>query len=81
MDKGERLAAAKTLSAVAQENPDWELASVSLFHALWETGRIEAAFREMSRYLASHESWEYRTLRRDLTAEGFLVPAVGPAGG
>jgi tetratricopeptide (TPR) repeat protein len=40
-------------------SPDSELASLSLFHTLWDMGDKWAAFREAKRFLSRHDSKEY----------------------
>lgn len=54
---------------LAKRQPASEKASLGLFHSLWGSSRYDEAYLEMRRYLADHDSWEYRLLRRDLEAE------------
>lgn len=46
--------------------PDSELASLGLFHTLWESGRTSLALNEMQRFLSSSHSAEYARLLREL---------------
>ena len=46
--------------------PSSEITSVGLFHCLWEADRIDDAFAEMKRFLASYESDEYTRLLKDM---------------
>jgi len=50
-------------------SPRSERASLALFHALFESGEIDAAFDEMRRYLKDNESPEYRRLLADMNSE------------
>ncbi len=59
-------------SSLVKLLPESEAASLGMFHALWKAGRTDDAFAEMHRYLADHESWEYRRLCLDLKVEGIL---------
>jgi predicted Zn-dependent protease len=48
-------------------SPQSELASISLFHALFDSGRRQDAFAEMRRFLALvPDSEEYRLLRSEM---------------
>ena len=49
-----------------QAAPQSELASLGLFHALWEADKEDLAIREMKRFLRVSDSAEYRTIQRDL---------------
>ena len=42
--------------------PKSELASLGLFHALWESGKMERAKAEMKRYMAVGKSREYASM-------------------
>jgi predicted Zn-dependent protease len=57
-------------------SPRSELASVGLFHSLWELGRSTEAVSEMRRFLRLSDSPEYTKVLRDLTVEGRLVPHI-----
>ena len=50
--------------------PKSELASLGLFHILWESGKIERAKAEMKRYLAVGNSREYASMVPQLFANG-----------
>lgn len=45
-----------------------EVASLGLFHSLFEAGRTDEAFNEMHRFLSIAESPEYEQLLSDLNA-------------
>lgn len=47
-------------------NPSSELASISLFHALYQLGELDAALEEMRRFRTRRSSLEYDRLVRDL---------------
>ena len=49
--------------------PNSEVVSVGLFHCLWEANRIDAAFEEMKRFLATNKSEEYSRLLADINKE------------
>ncbi len=49
--------------------PSSELASAGLFHCLWRLGRRDAAFEEMSRFLATNHSNFYQSLLNDLNGD------------
>jgi len=61
-------------------NPKSELASLGLFHSLWEQQAASEAFAEMRRFLAVADSSEYKTLLRDMAVEGHLAPRLETAG-
>jgi tetratricopeptide (TPR) repeat protein len=51
-------------------NPKSELASVALFHCLWEKGRTDDAFEEAKRYiLVAGRSEEYGRILDDMAEE------------
>lgn len=50
-------------------NPDSETASLALFHCLWKHDDREQAFEEMKRYMAEHDSQEYKEILRGLAEE------------
>jgi predicted Zn-dependent protease len=50
-------------------SPRSELASLGLFHSLWRTGRTDAAFDEMGRFVKSNDSPHYRQLLRHMLAD------------
>jgi predicted Zn-dependent protease len=50
-------------------SPRSEAASLGLFHSLWRTGRTDAAFHEMRRFVKSNEPPQYRQLLREMLAE------------
>ena len=62
------------LKRAVELSPRSELASVGLFHSLWDLGKVNQAFAEMRRFLRLSDSPEYSKLLRDLTVEGRLVP-------
>lgn len=58
------------LRHAVQIAPKFELASLALFHALWDSDRRTDAIREMLRYLAIKDSPGYRELMNDGFASG-----------
>jgi tetratricopeptide (TPR) repeat protein len=54
-------------------SPQSELASLGLFHCLWESGQTDLALDEMERFLSASHSAEYAKLLRD------LIPVPPPA--
>jgi len=60
-------------------NPKSELASVGLFHSLWNQRRETEATEEMRRFLNLSDSPEYARLLHDLAVEGQLIPQLEPA--
>lgn len=46
--------------------PSNELASLALFHCLWEMGRTDDAFDEMRRFLKDNDSDEYKQILEGL---------------
>jgi len=75
MNQGNYVDAEATFGTLVEKYPGSEKSSLGYFHSLWSLGRREDALAEMTRYLETYESWEYRRLRRDLRAEGIL-PAL-----
>jgi len=55
-------------------SPKSELASLGLFHSLWNQDALSDAFDEMKRFLSIADSKEYETLLRDMAVEGRLAP-------
>jgi len=51
--------------------PNSEPYSLGLFHILWEHGRRDEAFDEMTRFMASGNSTDYRSIVADLNAKWF----------
>jgi tetratricopeptide (TPR) repeat protein len=58
----------------ARLSPKSELASLGLFHSLWNQDALSEAFDEMKRFLSITDSKEYQTLLRDMAIEGRLAP-------
>jgi Flp pilus assembly protein TadD len=50
-------------------SPRSEQASLGLFHSLWRSGKTDAAFDEMRRFVKSNNSPQYRRLIREMLAE------------
>ena len=61
--------AARWYRLATKLNPKAELASLGLFHSLWEMGRQKQAFAEMKRFLLIARSKEYVRLLRELHSE------------
>ena len=72
--------AAKWFQKTTAVAPDSELASLGLFHSLWQSDRPSEALAEAGRFLAHAESAEYAMILRDLTVAGELAPRREPAG-
>jgi len=47
-------------------SPDSEIASIGLFHTLWEAEEYDAAFLEMKRFISTHKSEKYRSLLKEM---------------
>ncbi len=71
--------AAKWFKCATDLAPKSELASLGLFHSLWNVGASTEAVAEMRRFLRVADSREYGKLLRDLTVEGRLVPDLAGA--
>jgi predicted Zn-dependent protease len=72
--------AEKTFRRTVTLSPKSELASLGLFHSLWQLGRRHESFAEMRRLLTDVDSEEYKTLLRDLAVAGELereLEAIG----
>lgn len=67
--QGKTREAAASFRRATDLSPGSELASISLFHALYELGDIGAAFEEMRRFRRRGQSAEYDQLIRDLKIE------------
>lgn len=61
-DLGELVEARSQFEEATKLVPHSEAASLSLFHVRLRLGDEEGAFREMRRFLASNQSFEYRRL-------------------
>jgi tetratricopeptide (TPR) repeat protein len=68
-EAGEHLKAARAFRRAANISPHSEQASLGLFHSLWRSGKTNAAFDEMRRFVKSNDSPSYRQLIRDMLAE------------
>lgn len=64
---GDLEAARTLLERVVSMSPRSELASLGLFHSLWELGRHEEALSEMKRFLAFADSDEYQRILSSFT--------------
>jgi predicted Zn-dependent protease len=62
--------AEKSFRKTSRLSPKSELASLGLFHSLWQLGRRREAFAEMRRLLKLTDSEEYKTLLRDMAVSG-----------
>ncbi len=63
---GKRAEAAESYRRATELSPGSELASISLFHLLYEQGDLDRAFEEMRRFRRRGPSQEYDQLIRDL---------------
>ena len=79
-EAGDLTAAAKWFRKTTQVSPDSELASVGLFHSLWNGRHRSPALAEAARFLAGHDSDEYSRILRELTVAGELSPRRQAAG-
>jgi tetratricopeptide (TPR) repeat protein len=66
--------AANAFTQAIRLNPKSELASLGLFHSLWERNQRHQAFAEMRRFLSIAPSEQYTTLLRDLAIAGQIAP-------
>ena len=55
-----------TFYRVTEMSPRSEVASLALFHSLFQAGRQDEAFGEMRRFLSIADSTEYETLLSDI---------------
>jgi len=58
--------AIKQFSVAVDISPTSELASLGLFHCLWEQGKRDLAFDEMKRFMLVSDSDDYREIVREL---------------
>ncbi|MEX2176880.1 MAG: hypothetical protein WD872_21110 [Pirellulaceae bacterium] len=65
-DQGNLIHAIRWFSTATRLAPKSELASLGLFHVLWEANKKGLAVAEMNRYLAIGKSREFRTIQREL---------------
>ncbi len=56
-------------------SPHSERASMGLFHSLWRTGKVDAAFREMRRYMKAYDSPRFRELLRGMLSDPVQPPS------
>jgi lipoprotein NlpI len=75
-EAGENVKAANTFRKATALSPHSEQASLGLFHSLWRTGKTNAAFDEMRRFVKSNDSPRYRQLIRDMLAEIPIEPGT-----
>ena len=61
--------AIRWLSKATREAPRSELASLGLFHVLWEANKEGLALAEMNRFLAISDSKEYRSILKGLPSK------------
>src|SRR5437899_1823269 len=54
--------AVQSFKRATELSPKSELASLGLFHTLWESGKTESAKAEMKRYIAVDNSEEYASM-------------------
>ena len=69
--------AVRCFARASSLSPESELASLGLFHTLWESGRSDDALNEMQRFLTISHSPEYARLLREL----ITVPTTNGKGG
>ncbi len=68
-EAGKHTRAERAFRKTTALSPHSEQASLGLFHSLWNTGKTDAAFDEMRRFVKSNDSPRYRQLIRDMLAE------------
>ena len=68
-EAGQHAKAERAFRKTTVLSPHSEQASLGLFHSLWNTGKTDAAFDEMRRFVKSNDSPRYRQLIRDMLAE------------
>ncbi len=61
--------AARKYKKATELSPKSEMASLGLFHSLWQIGSNDAAFEEMKRYMSIAESEEYNELLKNFLKE------------
>jgi predicted Zn-dependent protease len=64
-DQGNLVHAIRWFSTATRLAPKSELASLGLFHVLWEANKKGLAVAEMNRYLAIGKSKEYRAIQKN----------------
>jgi Flp pilus assembly protein TadD len=69
VEAGEPAKAQHAFRTATRLSPRSEQASLGLFHSLWRSGKTDAAFNEMRRFVKSNDSPRYRQLIRDMLAE------------
>lgn len=68
MDDYER--SERTFRLMTERWPQWDIASVGLFHSLWELGRMDDAFDEARRFfIEGGKSKEYKRLFKEMVEE------------
>ena len=72
-ESGDFRRAAKWFRLATEVSPRSELASLGLFHSLWELNRRRAALAEMSRFLSVAECADYTAILHDLAVAGVLT--------
>jgi predicted Zn-dependent protease len=67
LELGRKTEAASSFRQATLLSPESELASLGLFHSLWESGDTDSAFAEMKRFVASAgPSEEYRRVLQEI---------------
>jgi predicted Zn-dependent protease len=70
LELGRKTEAASSFRQATLLSPKSELASLGLFHALWESGDTDGAFEEMKRFIAAAgPSDEYRKVLQEINAK------------
>lgn len=69
-DLGDLAASEKEFRKAVELAPVLELASLGLFHCLWEQNRRDEAFEEMKRFMSISDSADYRRIVQELTQTG-----------
>ena len=66
-DLGEIASSESEFRKAVEFSPTLEIASLGLFHCLWEQGRRDEAFDEMKRFMALSDSVDYRGMVEEIT--------------
>ena len=69
-EAGDAVKAAQAFRKATGLSPHSEQASLGLFHSLWRSGKTNAAFDEMRRFVKANDSPRYRQLIREMLADG-----------
>ncbi len=60
--------AIKYFTQAIKLQPEWEIASLGLFHCLWIIDAKDRAFEEMKRFMAISDSLDYRAIVKEINS-------------